>query len=107
MEEDALETQEFFRTLLNWRKENPVIHTGKLLHFAPENGTYVYGRYNDDTTVMIVLNKNNKRYKLELERYSELTGSFSTGRDVLTGNEYPLTDLLSLPPSSALILELK
>lgn len=29
--ENELEMQDFFKNLLNWRKENPVIHTGKLI----------------------------------------------------------------------------
>ena len=51
------EMQKFFRTLLNWRKENPVMHTGKLIHYAPLKHTYVYGRYNEDTRVMDIMNK--------------------------------------------------
>ncbi len=43
-----IEVQNFFKKLLNWRKGNPVIHTGKLTHFAPENGVYVFFRYNND-----------------------------------------------------------
>jgi hypothetical protein len=35
------------RHLLIWRKNASAIHDGKLMHFAPEDGTYVYFRYND------------------------------------------------------------
>ncbi len=41
------EMQNYVSTIQNWRKEKPVIHHGKLMHFAPENGIYVYFRYND------------------------------------------------------------
>ena len=37
----------YLQTILNWRKTKEVIHTGKLMHFIPENNMYVYFRYND------------------------------------------------------------
>jgi glycosidase len=38
------EAFDFLRTLLNWRKDQEVIHHGKLKHFIPENNIYVYFR---------------------------------------------------------------
>ena len=50
--------QSFVRTLLNWRKMQTTVHHGKLMHFVPENGTYAWFRYDADSTVMVVINKN-------------------------------------------------
>ena len=50
----------FTKKLLNWRKEKDVIHTGKLKQFIPENNLYVYFRYNDKESVMVVLNNSDK-----------------------------------------------
>jgi glycosidase len=102
-----IQMQEFFRKLLNWRKENEVIHTGKLLHFAPENGCYVYFRYNDTKKVMIILNKNNTSIKLPLERFSEILTGHSAGKDVLSGKDFIFSGEISVPAKKALVLELR
>jgi glycosidase len=99
--------QSFFRKLLNWRKENPVIHTGKLTHFVPENGVYVYFRYNDKKKVMIILNKNDKNHHLKLERFSEILGDCTKGKDILSEKVYNLSNEIVLPASTPLILELQ
>ncbi len=101
------EMQEFFRTLLNWRRQNPVIHTGKLIHYAPRGGTYVYGRYNDEKTVMVILNKSEKAESLDMDRFHELIGKCTVGTDVVSGREYDVLDKLEVPAKTALVLELK
>jgi len=99
--------QAYFKTLLNWRKNNPVIHSGKLMHFAPDKGCYVYFRYNEEARVMIILNKNKENTSLPLERYAEMLHSYPSGTDVLTGKTYSLGNELVIPAQTALILELK
>jgi hypothetical protein len=39
------DAQQYVRTLFNWRKRSPVVQHGKLQHFAPADGVYVYFRY--------------------------------------------------------------
>ena len=68
---DQLNMQKYVSIIQNWRKTAEVIHHGKLMHFAPENGIYTYFRYNEKETVMVVLNKNEKETNLETERFSE------------------------------------
>ncbi len=99
------EAQDFTRKLFNWRKENPVVQNGKLMHFAPENGIYVYFRYNAEKTVMVILNKNTKNTLLNTERFIEAVGDFKTGKDVITGKTYPLGNL-EIEGGTSLLLEL-
>lgn len=99
--------QQFVKKLVNWRKNSPVIHTGKLMHYAPQHdGLYVYFRYNKQKTVMVILNKNKKDTKIDTGRFYERTQGFSKGTDVITGKTYSLDNLIA-PARSALILELK
>jgi glycosidase len=107
MEQNELEMQQFFKTLLNWRKGNPVIHSGKLIHFAPHQGVYVYGRYNEDSRVMVLLNKTDKNASLNTDRFKELIGSYMKGTDVITRKIYDLTGEINVPPLTGLVLELK
>ncbi len=58
LEAKQKEMQDYVSKIQNWRKNKTVIHTGRLMHFAPQDGVYTYFRYNDNETVMVVLNKN-------------------------------------------------
>lgn len=99
------EAQQFVRRLLNWRKSASVIHTGKLMHFVPEQGTYVYFRYDKGMRVMVALNKNRQPATLDLSRFHEMLKPQSGATHVLTGQRMVLAKTLTLPARSATILE--
>jgi glycosidase len=98
----------FTKKLLNWRKDKEVIHNGRLKQYIPDNGLYVYFRYNDRESVMIILNNSNKESRtISRDRYIESMNGFTRGKDVITGNE--ISDLTSfkIAPKTAMIIELK
>jgi glycosidase len=101
------EFYDFTQKILNWRKNNEVIHTGKTTHYLPENGVYVYFRFNEKGSVMVVLNNNEKEQTLQLKRFEENLKSYTKGKDIISGNEIPLSETLTIPAKSPLILELK
>ena len=92
--------------LLNWRKEKAVIHTGKLMQFAPEDGVYSFFRYNEKETVMIIFNKNDKETAVSMDKYNEMIGDKSNAFDVLNDRRFSLESTLRIPPKTALILEI-
>ncbi len=96
------EVQDHLRNLLNWRAEHPVIATGHMLHYVPEDGTYVYGRYDDDERVVVVLNKNDQAVTLGPERYRELLGE-ATRATPVGGPVQQLSAGLSVPARSATV----
>ena len=98
----------YMRTLLNWRKNKEVIHTGKLTQFVPRNDVYVYFRHSDKETVMIALNNSDTEPRiLDRQRYSEFLDYYQSGKDVITGQSYEDLANIIIQPKSALILELK
>ena len=102
------EAFEFTRKIINWRKEKEVIHSGKLKQYIPENNLYVYFRYNEKESVMIVLNNSDREARtITKERYPEALKGFTSGTEVITGSE--ITDLASfkIAPKTAMIIELK
>lgn len=99
--------QKYFRTLLNWRMENPVIYTGKLRHFVPENGMYVYFRFDVNKKYMVILNKNKTRQTLDPGRFDEVILASKTGTDVVSGEQFRLDAPMTIPALSPLILELQ
>lgn len=99
--------QAYLRQLLNWRKNNKVIATGKTLHFAPFNGVYVYFRYNNERLVMVVLNKNATPIKIETSRFTEILKGKVKAVNVITNASADLKDGLLIPAKSALVFELE
>jgi neopullulanase len=97
----------YIRILANFRKNSSAIKTGKLMQFVPVDGVYVYFRYDNNQTVMCVMNTNEKPATIELARFAEKLQGFNTGKDVVTGATLPLGKSLMLTPMSNLVLELE
>lgn len=74
---------DFTRKIFNWRKSAEVIHSGKLKHFAPENGIYTYFRYNEKDKVWVILNKGNEPQTLKFSDYSEILKPNEDFTDIL------------------------
>lgn len=101
------EAQDWLKKLLNWRKSSAVVHSGKLMHFVPQNGVYVYFRYNDSKKIMVVLTNNTEATELKLDRYAEMIGGAARAQDVLSEKIYTLAGTLTVPAKAALIFELR
>ena len=104
--EQQKQAQEYLKSLLLWRQGSSAVHTGKLVHFLPENGTYTYFRFNDSETVMVILNKNEQSVSLELDRFAEVITGKRSAKDALTGQAYDLSrSTIDVPAKTSLILE--
>ena len=104
------EQQKFFdftAKLFNWRKSKTVIHTGKMTHYIPENNVYVYFRYNDAESVMVVINNSNETQTFKTNRFAENIQNRQTGFEILSGKTIDLKNDISIEGKSVLILELK
>lgn len=99
--------QEYVRKIANWRKNSEVIYSGKMIHFVPQDGMYVYFRMNDKQTVMVALNKNKTETDLATARFAEVMGNSSSGKDVISGEELGDIKTIKVPALSAMIIELK
>ena len=99
--------QELVRKLATWRKGQPVIHHGKLMHFGPRDNTYVYFRYDGNRKVLVALNNNPQEMVLDTARFREMLAGVTGGVDVLTGRRFDLARELRLPAGASVILELE
>lgn len=97
----------YISTILNWRKSKSVIHNGKLMHFIPENGIYVYFRYTDTESVMVILNNNAEEKTLTTQRFNERLQGFNSAENIVTKQTVSNLQSIVLPGKSATILELK
>lgn len=108
--ERTLEQQQFFdysSKLFNWRKSNDVVHFGKMKHYIPENNVYVYFRYTDSKSVMVVINNNKETQTFPTSRFQESILNYKTGNEVLSGKSIDLKNDITIEGKSVLILELK
>lgn len=100
------EMQKFVKKLLSWRKTSIVVHNGRLMHYAPENNTYVYFRYSEMDKVMVILNKSDSQLELDLSRFKEQLDDLKIrGVDVITGNVVNAGATLALPEKSCMVID--
>lgn len=102
-----LEAQTFIKKLLNWRKTQSVIHSGKLMHFAPQDGIYVYFRYDQKRKFMVVMNKNTADTELMTARFAEILPTSAKAKDVFSGQEFEMAQTIKVPARGVLLLEIK
>ena len=50
------EAWDYMQKLLQWRGKNGAVTQGTMIHYAPRNGVYVYGRIKDNNRVLVILN---------------------------------------------------
>ena len=103
--EASMEAQQFFKKLLHWRRQSAAVTTGKLTHYAPRDGAYVYFRHTEEERVMVALNKSDAPYSLALARFDEMLSGAPQAVDVLTGTTHSLQGDLEIPARGFLILE--
>ena len=100
------EAFDYLQKLLKWRHFNEAVCTGKLKQFIPEDGIYVYFRYTDKKTVMVLLNNNAETKTVNTGRYAECLQDFTTAKDVISGFTVMDLQTLKVPAKSAMILDL-
>ena len=104
---EQLEALHYTRDLFNWRKNSKIIANGAFKHFLPDDGLYVYARYNLEGTVLVLVN-NNERHsvKFKMDRYAEVLDGSVTAREIISHSQIYLNSL-QISPKTTLILELE
>jgi glycosidase len=95
----------YVRTLANYRKGTTALQTGKLMQYIPQDGVYVYFRYDAVKTVMVVYNSRDKEQTVSTARYVERLDGALKARNVITDQ---VTDIskLTIPAKATWVLEL-
>lgn len=102
---EQTELYEHLTKLLQYRKNHSVLHNGKMIHFIPQDGIYVYFRINDQERVMVVVNNNQESKLLSVDRFDELLFDKSIAIDIFNGQKYRMRDGIELPAKSVMIFE--
>ena len=94
--------------LFQWRKSEPIIHTGKTMHFMSRNNTYAFFRYNEEGAVFVFANASEDERTIPTSNYAEILNKFNAvGINVLTGKQVDLSQTdIKVPGISTLIVKL-
>ena len=74
------------------------------MQYIPEDGLYVYFRYDDQQTIMCVMNTDSKARNVNLSKYTERTSAYQGGKDIISGNQ--IGAAFSIPAMSMQVIAL-
>lgn len=100
------EVFQWTKTLANFRKHSSAIKTGKLRQYVPVDGVYVYCRYDNQQTVMCIMNTSEKEQEIDFSKYAERASGFTQARNVVSGEILQIVNSIKLPSYQILVLEL-
>ncbi len=104
---DVKDMQSFLKKVLNYRKDSEAIHSGKTIHFAPENGVYTLFRIKNDEIVSVILNKNEQSISLDLDRFEEVGLLGKQVENILTGESFIFENTMEISSKGVLLLTTK
>ena len=98
---------DFQSRLFNWRKDEPVLHWGKTMHFLARDNTYAYFRYNDDEAVFVFSNAAEEPREIPVDHYREILDQYNpVGFDPLNGEKVNLSEPQKVDALSTLVVKL-
>ncbi|WP_018611781.1 alpha-amylase family glycosyl hydrolase [Segetibacter koreensis] len=106
LQTDQQEVLSITKSLANFRKTSSAIKTGKMTQYVPDDGLYVYFRYDNNQTIMCIMNTNNEEKQIDFSRYDERTKGFNMARSVTGKRTYQMNANTSIPGNSMWVLEL-
>jgi neopullulanase len=93
------------KNLASYRTEG--YFNGKLIHYIPRDGVYVYFRQPDEfTTMMLIFNNNDHEYALDLNRFRIELGNASEAIDIKEKQKITLSSQMQIPPKTSLVLKI-
>ena len=103
----AGEAFEYVSKLANYRKTHPVLSSGKLMQFIPQDGVYTYFRYDASACVMVIANNTKEEKTVDGTRFAERFDGFSSGAEVVSGATISNLKTLRVPAHTAWVVELR
>jgi glycosidase len=101
------EVHDWTRKLANFRKNSTAIKTGKMMQYVPQDGLYVYFRYDANQTVMCVMNTAKTEKPVDFSKYPERTSGFKRAKSILNDQEFTVNSSFPIPPKTMWVLELQ
>jgi neopullulanase len=96
----------YLKDLLSLRKKYKALSQGKLKHYPPENGIYVYFKEYKNEKFLVVVNEKSEGAELDLTKYDKYLVN-KKAKDVLSGEEFIIEKNISVPPQSGAIYKIE
>ncbi|WP_026898998.1 alpha-amylase family glycosyl hydrolase [Daejeonella oryzae] len=103
---DEFSVQMLVKKLGTFRKGSSALKTGEMMHYVPSEGLYVYFRYDNDQTIMCIMNTDKKERTINFKNFPERTAGFSKARNVISDQLLNTADNASILPMQMWVLEL-
>ena len=100
---------DFQSKLFQWRKNEPVLHFGRTMHFMSRDNTYAFFRYNENEAVFVFANASEDLRIVPTATYQEILGKYNAqGINPLTGEKVDLSSReIMVNGLSTLVVKLK
>ncbi len=104
----AIENEVFnhISRLARFRKNSSAMTTGTTMQFIPRDGLYVYFRYNDKQTIMVIAHTGDKTVIPDWNVYAERIKNFTKAKEVTSGKITGLTGF-EIKPGESFVFELQ
>mgnify|MGYP002624223270 FL=1 len=99
------ELHDYTARLFRWRRDTPVLHNGRTMHFLTRDNTYAFFRYDGRDTVFVYVNNSSEARTIPWDHYAEISAGLGEGTDIVTGEKVNPSAGLSVAPQSILIVE--
>lgn len=100
------EAFDFIQKILQWRKGKEIISKGKMIHYMPTNGLYIYQREYNDKKIIIIMNGNDTTKTISMTRYAEILKGIKSAPDIISGEIITLSPEMTFAPRALYILEI-
>ena len=99
---------DFQSKLFQWRKNEPVLHWGKTMHFLSRNNTYAFFRYNEKEAVFVFANGAEEARTIPTDTYAEILSKYNAvGVNPMTGEKVDLNRKdIQVPALGTMIVKL-
>jgi glycosidase len=98
---------EFVKKLANYRKVSDAISNGKFMQFVPQDGVYVYFRYNNKQTIMVVSNTSKSEKNIDISRFNEILKGSKSAENIVDDVNIADISNLKIPSKGVMLLEIK
>ena len=102
--EEEKDMQQYVTILANFRKKSSAITKGAFMQYVPDDGLYIYFRYDAKQTIMCVMNTSNKNKEVDFSNFTERTSGYKAGKNIVTG--VTVANKFTIPAKRMWILEL-
>ena len=106
LKSNQLEAKRFLKKLLNWRKNNAAIINGKMIHYPVRDGVYIYFREYKNDLVMVAMNNNERKMRIDPQRFYEVIKDRKSGKDIFNDKIYKLSKKVTIPAKTVTVLEI-